>query len=96
MPDASGLFLEIFQYKSFQDRSLPAVNQPGYGHISFVVEDIGATFEKIVEAGGALLGEIADFGTDEAPFHFVYLRDPEGNIIELEQHSPRSSGGSNP
>ena len=85
LPGVDGPFLEIFEYKNVHDRPTPEVNQPGYGHISFEVEDIQATFDAVIEAGGASLGEITDFGTAEAPFLFVYVRDPEGNVVELEQ-----------
>ena len=86
LPGVDGPFLEIFQYKNTYDRPTPPVNQPGYGHISFEVEDIHATFDAVIKAGGTSLGEITDFGTAEAPFLYVYVRDPEGNVVELEQH----------
>ena len=85
LPGVDGLFLEIFQYKNIQDRTTPPVNQPGYGHISFEVEDIHATFDAIIEAGGTPLGKITDLGTSQAPILCVYVRDPEGNVVELEQ-----------
>ena len=85
LPGVDGPFLEIFQYKDIQDRPMPSVNQPGYGHISFEVEDIHATFDAVIEAGGAPVGKITDLGTAEAPCLCVYVRDPEGNVIELEQ-----------
>jgi catechol 2,3-dioxygenase-like lactoylglutathione lyase family enzyme len=85
LPGVDGPFLEIFEYKNIRDRPTPPVNQPGYGHICFEVEDIYATFDEGIEAGGTPLGEITDFGTAEAPFLFVYARDPEGNVVELEQ-----------
>jgi hypothetical protein len=44
-----------------------------------------ATFDEVIEAGGTPLGQTTDLGTPEAPFLFVYLRDPEGNVVELEQ-----------
>ncbi|MBT4626416.1 MAG: VOC family protein [Rhodospirillales bacterium] len=85
LPGVDAPFLEIFQYKDFHDRPTPEVNQPGYGHISFEVEDIRATCAAVIEAGGMSLGEITDVGTPEAPFVYVYVRDPEGNAVELEQ-----------
>ncbi len=85
LPGVDGPFLEIFEYKKAHDRPTPPVNQPGYGHISFEVEDIHATLEAVIEAGGTPLGEVTDFGTAEAPFLYVYVRDPEGNVVELEQ-----------
>jgi predicted enzyme related to lactoylglutathione lyase len=51
------------------------------------VEDIQATFDAVIEAGGTPLGEITSLGTAASPFIYVYVRDPEGNVIELEQRS---------
>ncbi len=85
LPGVEGLFLEIFQYRDFLDRPSPAVNQPGYGHMAFEVEDINASIDAVIEAGGTRLGEITDLGTSEAPVLCIYLRDPEGNVLELEQ-----------
>jgi catechol 2,3-dioxygenase-like lactoylglutathione lyase family enzyme len=85
LPGADGPFLEIFQYKTIEDCPAPPVNRPGYGHLSFEVENIHAIFDAVIEAGGMPLGEITDLGTEQAPVLCVYARDPEGNIIELEQ-----------
>lgn len=85
LPGVEGPFLEILEYKNTHDRPTPLVNEPGYGHISFEVENIQATLAAVFEAGGKPLGEITDFGTADAPFLIVYVRDPEGNVVELEQ-----------
>lgn len=39
----------------------------------------------IASAGGAQIGEVTDFGTADKPFLIAYARDPEGNVLELEQ-----------
>ena len=57
----------------------------GIHHLCFEVDDIQATFDAVIKAGGTPLGEITDFGSTEAAFSYVYMRDPEGNVIELEQ-----------
>ncbi len=67
LPGVAGPFLEIFQYKDFQDRPIPAVNQPGFGHLCFEVADIRATCDAVIEAGGSPLGEITDLGTPQSP-----------------------------
>jgi catechol 2,3-dioxygenase-like lactoylglutathione lyase family enzyme len=78
-------FLEVLEHKSIYERSQPRVNEPGFGHISFETDDIRAALTATIEAGGAPLGEITHFGSAERPFLIVYARDPEGNILELEQ-----------
>ncbi len=85
LPGVEGPFLEIFQYEDFHDRPSPLVNQPGFGHLCFEVEDIHATSATVISEGGSPLGEITDLGSPQAPVLCVYLRDPEGNILELEQ-----------
>lgn len=82
---AEAPFLELLQYDLWQDRAVPAVNEPGYGHMAFAVDDIEATYARIIASGGAALGEITNFGTPEVPYWIVYMRDPEGNILEIEQ-----------
>lgn len=61
------------------------VNEPGYGHIALEVADIRATWAAIIAGGGSAEGEIVDLGSTGSPFLAVYMRDPEGNIVELEQ-----------
>jgi catechol 2,3-dioxygenase-like lactoylglutathione lyase family enzyme len=82
-----GPILEIFQYTDSHENSLLVANQHGFNHISFEVPDIVATETAALTAGGSRLGEIVDL-SEEPGFgsvKYVYLRDPEGNIIELEQ-----------
>ena len=75
--------LELLQYAETEARPVPRVNEPGYSHISFDVSDISATVEVVLAAGGSRLGEIADMDDENGVVTFVYLRDPEGNIVEL-------------
>lgn len=46
---------------------------------------LGSMLSEITRAGSAQIGEITDFGTAEKPFLIAYARDPEGNVLELEQ-----------
>ncbi len=85
LPDDEGPFLEILEYKNTLDRPEPRVNEPGFGHLAFEVSDIEATVAEIIKAGGKSQGEVTDFGTLNSPLLVVYVRDPEGNILELEQ-----------
>ncbi|NVD38838.1 VOC family protein [Ensifer sp. HO-A22] len=84
-PGIESPFLEIHEHKFTHDRAQPRVNEPGFGHLSFQMEDISVVIEEIIQAGGAQIGEITDFGTPDRPFLIAYARDPEGNVVELEQ-----------
>ncbi|SDF15246.1 Catechol 2,3-dioxygenase [Celeribacter baekdonensis] len=85
LPDDDGPFLEIMEFDEAIERHMPAVNEPGYAHIAFEVRDLQASTDEVLKCGGSLLGEVTNFGTHEHPHLIVYLRDPEGNILELEQ-----------
>lgn len=85
LPGDAGPFLEIMEYSETPDRRPPAVNAPGFGHIAFAVSDLHATIDAVLGSGGTLQGQVTNFGTEERPHLILYVRDPEGNILELEQ-----------
>jgi len=83
-----GPTLEIFQYNQQKEPQETAANRPGFGHIAFAVDDVQAARDAVLAAGGTNVGKIV---TTEIPdageITFVYLADPEGNIIELQKWS---------
>ncbi|MEZ5714022.1 MAG: VOC family protein [Paracoccaceae bacterium] len=92
LPGVEAPFLELHQYLSpRRPGQRPQVGTPGFGHLAFTVADLDETLQTVLGAGGAALGEIAEFGPADAPTRIAYVRDPEGNILELEQ---RHRGGS--
>lgn len=84
-PNNAGPFLEIMEYAETIGRDAPAVNEPGYGHLAFAVQDLSKTIENVLLLGGSLQGRVTNFGTKKQPHLIVYVRDSEGNILELEQ-----------
>ncbi|MBO9450429.1 VOC family protein [Tropicibacter sp. R16_0] len=86
MPGSDEVFLELFQFASPGEGAVGFANTPGYAHIAFDVSDLRASCDAITKAGGTSLGEITNLGTNETPYRAVYMRDPEGNIIELGEH----------
>ncbi|WFU86291.1 VOC family protein (plasmid) [Rhizobium sp. CC1099] len=86
-PELERPFLEIHEHTVTHHRDQPRVNEPGFGHLSFQMEDISDALSKILQAGGSQIGNITDFGTPEKPYLIAYARDPEGNVLELEQTS---------
>lgn len=84
LPGSGDLFLELFEFADLYDRPAGSANTTGYAHVAFEVDDLKATHAAILQAGGSALGEVTNLSSDEAPYFAVYMRDPEGNIIELE------------
>lgn len=83
--DESGPTLEIFTYKEMHENSPIMANNIGFTHIAFEVEDVTKTLEIAVNHGASILGEITEKAVDGVGMlKFVYFRDPEGNIIEIQ------------
>jgi predicted enzyme related to lactoylglutathione lyase len=83
--DGSYPTLEIFTYSNMQHNSLRAVNAIGLAHLAFEVEDVAATIQKIKQEGGGQVGELIETSyPNNVTATFVYAKDIEGNIIELQ------------
>ena len=77
--------LEIFSYDSLRDTLPPEVNRPGLAHLAFEVDDVETTLAAILASGGGQVGEVVTAAyPNNMEAVFVYARDPEGNIIELQ------------
>lgn len=82
--------IEIFSYNSFAEGA-KEINALGFAHIAFEVDDVALMLEKVKAEGGGQVGELVRteypggvIGT------FVYAKDPEGNIVELQSWKPKS------
>lgn len=82
---ARNIHLEFFQFVTPSPKpveQLPACDG-GIRHVAFDVTDIGAEYARLREAGVQFLSEpqqLRDFGAAS-----VYARDPDGNIVELQE-----------
>jgi predicted enzyme related to lactoylglutathione lyase len=84
-----GPTLEVFQYSDLVTAAHAAPNRPGYGHVAFAVDDVRATCEQIVAAGGGMAGEVVQVEIPGAgTIEFAYATDPEGNIVEVQRWLP--------
>jgi predicted enzyme related to lactoylglutathione lyase len=77
--------LEIFSYNGAEQERPKALCGAGLAHIAFEVDDVAETLRKVLDAGG---GQVGDVVTAAYPGGvtavFVYAKDVEGNIIELQ------------
>ena len=80
-----GPTLEIYSYDDMGVQPFSMPNDTGYGHLAFSVNDISTAVQHVVDHGGTLLGQIATTTvTGVGDLEVIYVRDPEGNIIELQ------------
>jgi catechol 2,3-dioxygenase-like lactoylglutathione lyase family enzyme len=81
----NGPTLEIYQYAVVENQESIPPNKRGFGHIAFEVDNVELTLANLKSNGGTANGEIIKreiHGVGEITF--VYARDPEGNLIELQ------------
>ncbi|HRI19824.1 MAG TPA: VOC family protein [Panacibacter sp.] len=77
--------LEIFQYDKNEENLSPAANRKGFGHIAFRVDDVKEVLDKLLANGGSQLGELVQNNVKGVGLlTFVYAKDIDGNIIELQ------------
>ncbi len=82
----NGPTLEIFEYspEDMREMDLP-INKQGLGHIAFHVDNVEEMLQKVISHGGKPFSEVV---RNEYPelglLTMVYVRDPEGNFIELQ------------
>lgn len=83
-----GPTLEIFQYEPAAADRPAQINRPGFGHIAFRVDDVAAARTAVLAAGGHDYGQLVSVPVAGAgQVTFVYVTDPEGNIVELQAWS---------
>lgn len=80
----AGPTLEIFTYRLNDIVGAAMPNRSGFGHIAFVVPDVEAAREAVLRAGGSQHGEIVTTQAGARRVRWVYMRDPEGNLVELQ------------
>lgn len=82
---SDGPTLEIFQYSELAGEGDKAVNRPGFGHIAFTVDNVREARDEVLSHGCSAVGDVVTLSP--APGKSVtwcYVRDPEDNIIELQ------------
>ena len=73
-------------YKHYAD-PLEAASTLGFGHWAVSVRDLDTAFAAVVAAGGTPVWPPA--GAVQPGARFAYVKDPEGNLIELVQPPAR-------
>jgi catechol 2,3-dioxygenase-like lactoylglutathione lyase family enzyme len=93
-----GFVIELLHYRGEGVAREPArsrPDQPGYGHLSFVVDSVTERMDAAESWGGSAdrgsRTEIALGGG--TPVVMGFVADPDGNLIELIEHPDASAAG---
>ena len=82
----AGPTLEIYTYRHTIDAPPARPNQRGLGHLAFRTDDLDALLIKALDHGAAKIGELTTHQIEGVgSLAFIYIADPEGNVIELQQ-----------
>lgn len=81
---ANNVFLELFEWSPQRDRSHSPLrpNDLGYTHFGIEVTDIEAEYRRLSDLG---MEFVYPEPVKSGPNSSVYGRDPDGNIIEIQQ-----------
>jgi catechol 2,3-dioxygenase-like lactoylglutathione lyase family enzyme len=80
-----GPTLELYTYSKIKKQKKVAPNQRGFGHLAFEVKNVKKVLKKLRRFGGEANGEVVSKKVKGVgKLTFVYARDPEGNLIELQ------------
>lgn len=81
-----GPTLEIFEYNKISPiNKKPLINDPGFSHIAFHVNDVEEVLQNVIENGGEPYGELIEKEYEGVGLlKVIYAKDIEGNIIEIQ------------
>jgi len=83
-----GPTLEIFQYVEVRDMPPAPANQRGIGHLAFQVSPLETYLERALQHGASPVGKITEHRVEGVGLlRFIYIADPDGNLIELQTWS---------
>ena len=85
---ASGQRIELNWYPEGSRHSVPYVAGEGLDHLGFVVDDVAETYERLVAAGAE-----PAIPPSEYEGWTAYVKDPDGNWIEVYQKTPPKTRG---
>ncbi|MDS0295567.1 VOC family protein [Halogeometricum luteum] len=82
--DAGGVRVELVEYEPEGERERESsVNQPGAKHLGFSVDDIDSLYESL----DGQVETLSEPRTTDTGSRILFLRDPEGNLVELLETS---------
>jgi catechol 2,3-dioxygenase-like lactoylglutathione lyase family enzyme len=84
-----GPMLELIRYLNYPADRAARNSTVGAAHLCFATPDIAAAQRELLSAGAQFLSAPHE---DTFGVQWVYLRDPDGNVVELIQDPPSQHG----
>ena len=61
------------------------LDQIGISHLSFGVKDVKALAQDLIAKGFQLAGPIGAFTNDKGEINSIYVRDPDGILVQFNR-----------
>jgi len=87
--EKSGQKLELNWYPEGSVHATPYIPGEGLDHVAFVVEDVRATYKELIAKGA----KPTNIDPSTTGGRLAYVKDPDGNWVEIYQHDPKKSTG---
>ena len=86
-PETPGIVLDLQQYvKAKGGVSAAQLGDVAHSHICYGVPDVWATYGDWKAKGVEFVSEPVSFDLEWGVVHVVFLKDPDGYVLELMQH----------
>lgn len=79
-----GIVIELFCFSELVAAEPVVWNQPGYHHICLKVKSVPEAYQEMTAGGVEFFFEPAVKGDPINNQYWIFLKDPEGNMIELQ------------
>ncbi len=77
--------MKIFTTEDTHECETVMANHTGFAHIAFEVDDVDTKLSAALNNGAEMLGKVTEKRIEDVGIlKFIYFRDPEGNIIEIQ------------
>jgi catechol 2,3-dioxygenase-like lactoylglutathione lyase family enzyme len=86
---AEAPMLELIRYRNYPAERSALNSRVGAAHVCFEVDDVRGAYSSLRADGVEFLSEPH---TDAAGTQWVYMRDPDGNVVELIEEPSSDSG----
>ena len=78
--DSGGTRIEFVEYEPADERhEQMSLTRPGAMHLAFSIDDVDAFVDELPEG----IEPLSEPQTTESGTHLVFVRDPDGNLVEL-------------
>jgi catechol 2,3-dioxygenase-like lactoylglutathione lyase family enzyme len=84
-PNEEAPMLELIRYRNYPAERSALNSRVGAAHVCFAVDDVRSAYGALRADGVEFLSEPH---TDAAGTQWVYMRDPDGNVVELIEEPP--------